>query len=596
MPAYLRYYYANAAGSATEITDRCRLYRTSVRSDAEEASTPISTLIIDDPNGDLDIIAFRRIYIVQTGAPTGRQVVYNGYVADRTVARGPYRNGVGRQWSVTLTDPNWFIGLRVVLGADANRPAETDVARVTWVLTTTEANTFNGSSQWVSSATPVAMDAVDYRGQTVSQILDDCSQASGKNRWVPYFENIGKYGLWYDFASSSNYASAISLSNDLSEVNSSTVFAISEDTQLQRSPSRLVSGVYMPFAAASNQTPYVYVQSTAIGTQYVFRDMSAPGSNVKTRTKALARANRYLADNATEDDVIHTKIIVPAAQVNDLKHGMRTSFKATHLPTYNTATPVRVLNQTVTEISEEFFELEMDLTPLPDYGVCSVNSVQFLSDSGTPATDSFTPIAAAIPAAPNAPSIKLAVLMLDNPFDYLGNNLVVDGAWTMIQGDLHTGDLGYVRSMIGIATGQASIVTWSWGGVYYRAGVGRTLGFAINTAATSPVQLGSGTGGTTLTMPGNLTPGHILIMVAATLDPIPGGANSVPPGWTLVKYIDETDGNVTIAGHGTGPWSAWQVSVYMRCVGAGEGGTAVVDPIFNSSFAHYVFIQEWALS
>lgn len=366
----LRYYYANTASTVLDITGRCRLYRTQVQSNAEEGSAAISSLIIDDPAGDLVIIPFRRVYITETTAPAGAQVVYNGYVSDRTVQRGPYRTLAGREWVVQLSDPNWLIGLRICVGADANRPAEDDYTRIRWLLTTTEANTFNGSTQYVSSTvTRTPMDKVDYRGQSVTSIIDDCAQASGKNWWIKYFEDLGQYGLWYDFANAAVYDSTLSLANTLADVNSTTVFAISEEnTTLERSPSRLVSGVYLPYdgsaGTGSTATPYVYVQNATVGSTYVYRDVAAPSVNVKTEPKATARANRYLLDNDTEDDVIKTEVLLPAASVNKIMHGMRIQLKATHLPGYETYSYFRVLNRTVTETSEENLTVGLELSPI----------------------------------------------------------------------------------------------------------------------------------------------------------------------------------------------------------------------------------------
>lgn len=357
----LRYYYANTATTVLDITARCRLYRTSVKSSAEEGESSLSTLIIDDPDGDLVILPFRRIYIKETTAPVGSQVVYNGYVSNRDIRRGPYRVGAGREWVVQLSDPNWLIGLRIVVGSDGNRPAEDDYTRIRWLLTTTEANTFNGSLTYVSStATRISMDAVDYRGQSVTSILDDCAQASGKNWWVVYFESLGQYGLWYDFADSTVYSSTLWLSNTLTDIDSATSFPISEEnTTLERSPSRLVSGVYLPYDGG-----WVYRQDTAVGAQYIYRDVAAPSVNVKTETKAVARALRYLGDNDTEEDVIRTEVVLPAASVNGIMHGMRVQLKASHLPDYETVRWLRVLNRTVTETSEEHLTVALELSPV----------------------------------------------------------------------------------------------------------------------------------------------------------------------------------------------------------------------------------------
>lgn len=233
---------------------------------------------------------------------------------------------------------------------------------------------------------------------------------------------------------------------------------------------------------------------------------------------------------------------------------------------------------------------------LPIGRSCGDRSVLFLSDTGTPATDSYTPVTAAIPAPTIPGSIALAALMLDNPFDYLGADLTVDAPWVMIQGDLHTGDIDYIQSMRGVAIlpgGGGGSPVFRWGGTFVRAGVRRILGVGIDTNATAPVQTGDFLDPSSfVTMPQYLTPGNLLVQIVMFSTVVPSLAGP-GIGWTLAKSINMADSDVTIADHGTGPWSKWGMMVAYRCVGAGEGGSKVVDAVFSTTFNHYVFISEW---
>jgi len=123
----LFYIYSDAPGSTIDITSRCRVDRPfSVKDNAEEGSVAMSSLIIDDPNGDLEITGHRRIYIYESSAPILDQVVFNGFVVNERVSRGPYRTGAGRIWTVDLADANVLINRRIMNGADANgRPRRT---------------------------------------------------------------------------------------------------------------------------------------------------------------------------------------------------------------------------------------------------------------------------------------------------------------------------------------------------------------------------------------------------------------------------------------------------------------------------------------
>lgn len=376
----LHYIYSNASNSTQDITPYCRLYTFSATTDAKEGSVAHSTLVVDDEAAQFDFVGHRRIYMYEDLAAASNQVVYNGFIANQKVSRGPYRNGASRIWTLDLADTNTLLNRRLMNGADANRPAETDVRRMEYLLgigpltQMTELNTVD-DSLYFSGVDPVAMDAVDYRTQPAGTgYVDDCAQASGKNYFIWYREPTGQYSLWYDFASSSNWSSPISLSNVLADVNGTTVFAIDleQEAVLDRDPSRVASGVMLPFdgvASGSNTVNgTVYVQDQDTTNNFAAIDWLAPSVNVKTKAKAEARALRYLADAANEDDLIHASVKLPAANVNDIMAGMRVQAKFSHFPDYTTFTWMRCLSRTVTEISEDptrAYRLDLELDPIP---------------------------------------------------------------------------------------------------------------------------------------------------------------------------------------------------------------------------------------
>jgi hypothetical protein len=361
----LNYIYSDAPLSTIDITDRCRTYVLSVTDRAEEGSVAISNLVIDDPDGDLTITGHRRLYIFEDTAPVGDQMIFNGFVVNERVIRGPSgKTEASRQWVVDLADVNVLINRRIMNGADANRPAEDDTPRIQALLTMTELNTVDDDSLVSLTAATVPMDAVDYRGQNVGNYIDDCRQQSGKNAYIYYNETLGEYGLWYDFDYSTAYDSGKYLSNTLGEADQETVFQYSQErTYLNVDPSRVASGIYLEYTAG-----LVYAQDSDTTDEFAAIDWAAPSLNVKTLAKAEARAERYLEDAATEDKIVHTVMTaVPRDQVNAVKKGQLVRFKATWMPGFEGYTTMRVLYRTVNEISEDptaSFEIEMDLTPV----------------------------------------------------------------------------------------------------------------------------------------------------------------------------------------------------------------------------------------
>jgi len=380
----LQYYYSPSDTVASiDITDHCRLYRLDVTMSAEEGAVGASTLIVDDPDGTLDIVGLKNIVISETLATGSNTIIGSFVAAERTIDRGPFEVGAARQWTVSLLDVNTIASWRVHVGGGNNRPAETDVQRMQWLMGTSELGQV-ADTTFLDTSGPVAMDAVDYNGQTSIQVLDDCAQASGKNYFIYYRQASLTPALWYGFSGSTAYTSSIRLSNDLDDIVNDAyglTFAISDDTTLERSPSRVNSGAYVPFDGGN-----VYEQRASIYDAFRRRDAVMPSLNVKSRAKATARAQRYLDVMATEEDRITTSYRVPAAQVNFMREGMRCQFRATHLPGYEGPFQyMRALSRKVKQDSEESYLVTLVLSgesTTVSVPAAGPGSVYFYGDNG----------------------------------------------------------------------------------------------------------------------------------------------------------------------------------------------------------------------
>lgn len=679
----LLWFVAIATGTVIDITDRVRLPHEdeekpgiSVGANAEEGSGASVTIEVDDPNGDLVLIAHRRIYAVQDAAPAGHQRVGNWWISDLDVVWAEPFTAVSRTWIVTMEDENSIIPRRIFVGTDCKRVAETDIARILWWLTTTEGAVVK-DTLYLDTTGPKNLDKADLTGQTADTMLSSCKDASGKNYFIWFNElaiagtsivsssvanptvittstphdldstatvtisghtgstpaisgdyvvtvlspttfsiplNVTvagtggtvvepRYSLaYFDFNTSDLYSSEISLSNVDSEIDGTTVFALSQDVRLNRAGGRVASGNFKPFDGPPG---YVYVEDPTVYARYVPRDVATPAINTKVAATALAEATRQLHEMSEPDDVVTTTLTVQEANVNKVMHGMRIPMHATHLPDFGDGSGrpgygadyvwMRVMRRTVTQLAHTTFEIPLTLTPML-MPACSTSSLVYLSDSGDSAY-TYTPVAATIPDPSDTPAMMLAYLYLDGPWDYLGNDLVVAAPWTMIQGDLHTGDLGYVREMIGIATAPAPAggdASFSWGGVYYRHGVGRILGVAINTAATTPIQTAGGNTNI-VTLGSAPTAGNILVACGQYYMPAGDSGPQIPAGWTLVKsvFLGDTLVDYTSEDHGVVAGPPERMQILMRCVEAGEGTTITMLP---SGYSNWEFISEWALS
>lgn len=350
-----------------DISDRVQNYTLDVTQNAEEGSVALSSIVIDDPLGDFEVKGYRHIAIYENTASFGSNaLMFNGYIVDRKIIRGPYQTGAGRQWVCSVADTNAVPEWRVMVGSDANRPAETDAQRMTWLMSTSEMSRVPNTS-FMNLSGPVAMDAVDYRGQRANDVLNDCAQASGKNHFAfcidapdaPLPAAPGATNLWYDFADSTAHTSSIQLTNVHSDITSDPyglTFAIADDTELERDPSRVFSGAIVNYDGGM-----VYEEDLSISNEFTRRDAVVPTPNIKTNAKATARALRYLQEMSTEEDRIRTAIRLPAAKVNWVREGMRVRFRASHLPGYEDFVYLRVLRRTIKQDSEEEYLVTLEL-------------------------------------------------------------------------------------------------------------------------------------------------------------------------------------------------------------------------------------------
>ncbi len=352
-----RYWFRNEDGDLEEFTDRVQEgWAANPGTDglvmnAEEGSVGSCSLKVEDPDGDWDFPRGHREVLVLEDDDS---VVYAGYTWVRTFERDLKRTGAARVIIMDHVDLNTLLERRIMVGSDCNRPAETDVARITWLLSTAEAS-FITDDLYFSTDGPVNMDAVDYRGQGFRQIFDDCSLQSGKNWFL--WKNGTDTSIWYQPRGTTDFTSDLKISNVLTDIGEET-FAPALTSQMKRDPSRVYSGIYRAYANS-----YVYTQNEPTAVAFARRDTFASSPNIKTKTKAITRSNRELSDISTEEDVITTSIMVPRVQTNAVVAGQRVQVRYTHFDGYEDYVWMRVLNRTVRELGVDQVELAMDLTP-----------------------------------------------------------------------------------------------------------------------------------------------------------------------------------------------------------------------------------------
>jgi hypothetical protein len=322
------------------------------------ALTPsMSGLTLDDPTGSLDVTALRAFAIEE--ADCSKRRLFSGYVADRSQARGDgsHRSlilGAARTWDTTLVDYNNTMWQRVIRGSDGNRPAETDVARINWIIGSAYTATVSDAGL-ISSSGPVNMDAADYRGRYPADVAADCGNASQKNYFVYFDEATWHPAFAYFDPTSTTYTSTLQFSNVLSDVDSSTTFAATGVLDLD--PSAVYSGVYLRYSGGT-----VYRQNTTTLSDIGIRDASIDEPDIKTSAAAIARADAYLVAAGVEQKTLKIHTELPSTHVNLILPGQRVRVKFSHLTGYTSFAYARVVTRTVSQAegSDKVYIVELE--------------------------------------------------------------------------------------------------------------------------------------------------------------------------------------------------------------------------------------------
>ena len=177
----VRWYYMNPAEEAEEFTDGVR-EPLLVRSGAEEGSAEICQVVVEDEDSIYDFLAWRRVYALDDEAPADEQVIWMGSISDIWLERMHPFTATSRKWTLSLTDLNYIFVPRIFDEEEFDRPAETDLQRLTALLA------YDGLAAYVVTDTDyqattggVALDARDFKQQAPYDVLHDMGEASNRN-------------------------------------------------------------------------------------------------------------------------------------------------------------------------------------------------------------------------------------------------------------------------------------------------------------------------------------------------------------------------------------------------------------------------------
>ncbi len=341
---------------------------------AELMTVGMSSLPLDDPDGTLGynndaIVGLKQFYVDESAVP-GYSRMYTGYIADRRYSRGSagrFLTGAARLIDVSLLDVNALAGFRVFQPAalDATssfvRPAETAGARIAALLAVDFVSTTIYDEGLVDLTDSTPMDANDYTWQRPVDVILDVCQQSGRNAFLYYDAPSGHDALFYHRNDELVYPAAADISNVLADIGP-TVLPANNDWVLTRDPSRVFAGYGLSYRGGN-----VYESNLNTSYIYGYRDGYASSGNLGTAAKATARANRYLTENSTEDDRLAGTVLIPAANIQDIRAGQYLHATFSHLPGYESGRHCRVLRREVGQsvATDQFYTVRLELTPMP---------------------------------------------------------------------------------------------------------------------------------------------------------------------------------------------------------------------------------------
>lgn len=372
-----------------EYPDRLRVDTLEVTIMAAECQAGSGEVALEDPTGDFYVAGLRPLFFRETEAQDDGYFGIIGpfWTEKRWEGRGDNRIGSQRRVRIALRDLNSLLSLRVQKGTDAERTAETDVARMQWLVATAEVIGGFGDDGFTIEETtrlftdgPVNMSESDYTGIYAEGVVNDCMQQSGANAYLynapTHASEPIRVGIWYGRTERSDFASIHKISNVLSDISPEVlanfegytpghstpyVFPPSFDTELERDPSRQITGVMIQYDG-----DYVYASNPIITPTPTRRDMVFEGGLVKTDTAALARAQRYLDDLEEEDDAIPCTVLVPAKLIHAFLPGHRVQYKNSYMTGYSDYVWMRIAKVTYRQSGGPddtggFYQLAMDL-------------------------------------------------------------------------------------------------------------------------------------------------------------------------------------------------------------------------------------------
>src|SRR5436190_18406255 len=331
---------------------------------AADGSMSQGAIVFDDPTGTLDVHGWQ-IVTVDEPACTSAPTLFYGPVGDHIERRGPYRLAGGREIDTTINDSNIFLNCRIITGTDANRPAETDTARLAWLLASASLSGLVYDGGLVNGAGR-DFDATNYRGQYPLDVLSDLIAPRGQIFFTYWSQTRHRVELFYDSPTATAFTSTLSLTNVLSEVDS-THLVVNEDWEQSYDASDVYDHIRYVYAGGAYYAANATTTAAFFNNVIASRSLTVENDRVGLESTAATFSARILARDGAENPTMSGTLKIPAAQVGLIQAGMRINVHLTHLTGFQTAAYSRVKSLTIAQSEGNAAYYDMGLV-LSTYG------------------------------------------------------------------------------------------------------------------------------------------------------------------------------------------------------------------------------------
>jgi len=429
---------------------------------AADGTAAEAGIVFDDPDSTMSVPAWRPCYVVETLCTTAPRL-FTGYVTGRTYRRGHYRTGGGREIDTTIFDSNVLLQMHRINGGDSKRPAETFTARMAWLMASGYIPIVQDLGFIISSA--VIYDATDYKHQFPSDVLLDLCGPRDLIFFVYWDQSAAALGLFVDSPDATTYTSTLTISNVLSDVDDTTCFAPYLDDESTLDPSEVYSDIAYLYAGGVYYGANITTRSTFFPSPILHRDTLVENMKVGKPTTAALFANRILARDSKENQIITMTVKLPAAKVGLIDAGHRLSVKLSHVPGFTSFTYTRVeqITKVQTEGTPDFYDVGLRLSThgiIGGGGTGSGSTLPFPISSGTPPPliqYAFGTSAVVLPTAPTDGDLMIGWVTERGT----GTYPPAFTGWTSIATAKNVsifGDNYYARLMYRIASGDTATV------------------------------------------------------------------------------------------------------------------------------------------